>query len=278
VARPVSHGARGEGNRLARASKTTLSPPRGWRCRARRAMLRGSWRLSSMRTSLGRSLALSLTLLVLAAGCAATRQSRGEAAHSGFLRDYSILEPGADGQAQLRWVDPDADFPRYQAVIVDSVALWSGPELAKLSDEEKRALADHAYTALVTALSKSFRIATAPGHDTLRVRAAITEATGSAVAPDVVATVIPQVRLISMLVGRGADTAATVGEASGELEVTDSVTGRVVAAGVDRRVGQRSLRGVFSRWSDVEAAWDAWAELVRARLVASGAGHPPAES
>jgi hypothetical protein len=220
--------------------------------------------------------ALALALIfAFAAGCAATRQSRHEAGHSGFLRDYSILEKGGDGQMQLRWVAPNIEFSRYQAVIVDSVALWSGPEFAKLSEEEKRALVDHGYTALVNSLSKSFRIATAPAHDTLRLRAAITEATGSAVAPDAVATVIPQVRLISMLVGRGADTAATVGEASGEFELTDSVTGDVLAAGVDRRVGQRSISGMFSRWDDVEKAWDHWAEQIRSRLVAAGAGHEP---
>lgn len=228
------------------------------------------------RSLLAGSVAL-LAAALLVAGCAATRQSREEVKGSGFLRDYSILEAGSDDQAKLRYVDAGADFSRYQAVLVDSVTLWSGPELAKLSPEEKRALVDHGYTALVTALSKSFRIATVPGTDTLRVRAAITEATGAAIAPDVVATVIPQVRLISMLVGRGADTSMTVGEASGEVEVTDSVSGRVVAAGVDRRVGQRSLRGAFSRWSDVEEAWNHWAEQLRGRLVEAGAGHAPVE-
>jgi hypothetical protein len=221
------------------------------------------------------SFAVLATALVLA-GCAATRQPREPVKGSGFLRDYSILEAGSDDQAKLRYVDKSADFSGYQAVLVDSVSLWSGPGLAKLKPEEKRALVDHAYTALVTALAKSFRIATVPGPDTLRVRAAITEATGSAVVPDVVATVIPQVRLIGTLTGLAADSALTVGEASGEVEVTDSVTSRVVAAGVDRRVGQRSLRGVFSKWDDVETAWNHWAEQLRTRLVESGAGHAPA--
>jgi hypothetical protein len=90
--------------------------------------------------------------------------------------------------------------------------------------------------------------------------------------------VIPQVRMIATLVGRGADTSLTVGEASGEVEVTDSVSGRVLAAAVDRRVGQRSLRGAFSRWSDVEEAWNHWAEQLRSRLVEAGAGHAPVET
>jgi hypothetical protein len=216
-----------------------------------------------------------LAAVLLLAGCAATRQPRGEVKPSGFLADYARLEAGADGQAKLRWVDPAADFSRYQAVLVDSVALWSGPGLAKLAPEEKRALVDHAYTALVTALAKSFRIATVPGRDTLRIRAAITEATGSSVAPDVVATVIPQVRLIGSLGGLAADSALTVGEASGEVEITDSLTDQVLAAGVDRRVGQRSVRGMLSRWSDVEEAWNHWAEQMRTRLVEEGAGHAP---
>ena len=115
----------------------------------------------------------------------------------------------------------------------------------------------------------------APGAGTLRVRAAITEATTSAVVPDVVATVIPQVRLVGSLVGLAANTAATVGEASGEVEVTDSLTNVVLAAGVDRRIGQRSVQGMFDSWSDVEEAWDHWAEQLRARLVEAGAGHAP---
>jgi len=218
---------------------------------------------------------IALLSLSLLAACAPTRQSRGPVQTSGFLRDYSILEPGKDDQAKLRYVDPHAQFANYQAVIVDSVTLWSGPELQKLKPDVKQGLVDHAYKALVDSLSKSFRITTVPGHDTLRVRAAITEATGSAVLPDVVSTVIPQVRLLGTIVGLAADSAVTVGEASGEIEVTDSLTDQVLAAGVDRRVGQRSVRGVFSKWDDVDEAWNVWAEMLRARLVEAGAGHQP---
>ena len=142
----------------------------------------------------------------------------------------------------------------------------------------KQALVDHAYTALVTALGKSFRIATVPGPDTLRVRAAITEATrlgrgaGRRRHRDPAGAADRHARS-----GAAADSSLTVGEASGEVEVTDSLTQpRSLAAGVDRRVGQRSLRGVFSRWDDVEEAWNVWAEQLRMRLVEAGAGHAPA--
>ena len=222
-------------------------------------------------------LSCAIMIVLLLPACAPTRQPRGAVQESGFLRDYSLLQPGADDQAKLRYVNPAADFSRYQAVLVDSVTLWSGPELSKLKPEVKQTLVDHAYETLVTTLGRSFTIAKAPAAGTLRVRAAITEATSSAVVPDVVATVIPQVRLLSTLVGLAANTAATVGEASGEIEVTDSLTNQVLVEGVDRRVGGRSIQGVFSKWSDVEEAWDHWAEQLRARLVEAGAGHAPSE-
>ncbi len=222
-------------------------------------------------------LMIVMAIALLLPACAATRQPRGEVTTSGFLHDYSILEAGSDGQAKLRYVDTATDFSRYQSVLIDSVTLWSGPELAKLKPEEKQALVEHAYAALATALGRSFTIVKAPGAGTLRVRAAITEATSSAVLPDVVATVIPQVRMVGTLIGLSANTAATVGEASGEVEVTDSLSNRVVAAGVDRRIGQRSLRGVFSEWDDVDEAWNYWSEQLRERLVQAGAGHAPSE-
>jgi hypothetical protein len=213
--------------------------------------------------------------VALLAACAPTRQPREAATTSGFLNDYSILEPGKDDQAKLRYVNPHVDFSQYQAVIVDSVTMWSGPKLSKLDPKVKQALVDSAYTSLVTTLGKSFTITKVPGHGTLRLRAAITEATSSAVIPDLVATVIPQVRLLATLGGLAADTSLTVGEAQGELEVTDSLTDQVLAAGVDRRVGQRSIQGVFSKWSDVEDAWTFWAERARTVLVEAGAGHAP---
>lgn len=220
-------------------------------------------------------LAGTIAVLALLCACAPTRQPRGEVRESGFLRDYSILKPGEGDQAKLRYVTPAVNWARYQSVQVESVTLWSGPELSKLKPEEKQELVGHAYQALVTALGKSLTIANAPGPGTLRVRAAITEATQSAVFADTVATVIPQVRLVTTLTGLAANTAATVGEASGEVEVTNSQTGELLAAAVDRRVGQRSIQGLFSSWSDVEYAWDHWAEELRAHLVQQGAGHPP---
>ena len=68
------------------------------------------------------------------------------------------------------------------------------------------------------------------------------------------------------VVGLGADTAATVGKARGEVEVKDGATGEQLMAGIDERVGTRGVEGVTDKWSDVQMAFDDWAERIRLRL------------
>jgi hypothetical protein len=214
------------------------------------------------------SLACGVLALALAPGCAGSRQPRGEAEESGFLRDYSQLQPGGEGRAKLVYFAPDAKLGGYDAVLVDAVTLWPGAEanLEKLSKEDQQALADGMYASLVKALGQDYRIVQTPGPTVLRVRAALSEAEPSNVPLDVVATVIPQVNLLTKIGGVAANTSLTVGTARAEMELTDSLSGRRLAAAVDERVGGRRLRGVTDKWSDVQAAFDAWAEQLRKRL------------
>ena len=37
-------------------------------------------------------------------------------------------------------------------------------------------------------------------------------------------------------------------------------------AGVDRRIGAKSVSGMMSKWSDVEEAYDYWVDRLRLRL------------
>ncbi len=46
----------------------------------------------------------------------------------------------------------------------------------------------------------------------------------------------------------------------------DSLTGVGLMAAVDERQGTKAIRGGFGKWSDVEQAFDFWAERPRGRL------------
>jgi len=215
-------------------------------------------------------MALALALLSLTTlACAGTRQTRETPAESGFLSDYSKLAPGGDDRAQLLYIQPGLSLADYQSLKLEPVKLYAGAkdsDLAKLSREDQQMLADRLHTALADALSKDWTLTDQAGPGVLVVRGALTEAKGSNVALDIVATWIPQVRLLSTAVGLGADTALTVGKVRGEAEVLDGATGKQLLAAVDERVGTRGIEGVTDKWSDVQMAFDDWAERIRLRL------------
>ena len=66
-----------------------------------------------------------------------------------------------------------------------------------------------------------------------------------------------------------ADTATTVGEATAEAEITDSITGERLIAAVDQRAGTKQLNQL-STWDDVKAACEFWAEHITKDLVRLG--------
>lgn len=216
-----------------------------------------SLRRSFVATALG----VALGVLVLPA-CSSVRARRTLPPESGFLGDYSKLTPREGYEARLVWVDTKADWTKYDAVMIDSVSLWTkGPDSGRLTPEEKQHLANVVYTAIYDKVGEKFTIASRPGPGVLRVRAALTEAKGANVPANVLATFVPQARIISTVVGLSADTAMTVGSATLEAEARDSITGRRLAAAVDERTGNRAIGArAFMTWGDVENAADFWAE------------------
>jgi len=60
-------------------------------------------------------------------------------------------------------------------------------------------------------------------------------------------------------------TESFVGKASVEVEVTDSQTGELIAAGVDRRGGGKYAWKALHRWEDFEQASTYWAKKFRWR-------------
>jgi hypothetical protein len=212
-------------------------------------------------------------LITLSVGCAGSRQPRGSVVESGFLGNYAQLEPGKSGQAKLVYFAPDVDWNSYHAILLDSVTLWPGKDgsLAKISPEDQQRLANTLYKDLHVELAKHNEIVKHPGPGVLRIRAALTEASPTNVPLNAVATFIPQIRTVTTITGLAANTALTVGEVSGEVDITDSLTGRRLAAAVDKRVGQRSVKALGT-WSQVDAAFDAWAKQLADRIAALKAG------
>ncbi len=207
---------------------------------------------------------LVLAVLIGSPGCA-TRQT-GKAQPSGFLGDYSQLTPGGKGEAQLRYIKPDVDWKKYNAVMIDAPLVYAGSEATELSERDQKKHTEDLRSAFVEAMQKNYEIVDEPGPGVLRIRMAITEARGANLLMNDVTGLVPQLRLVTMIGGMATDTAKFVGKCSGEAEITDSMSGERLAAGADERVGTKDPRNMLNKWSDVESAFEDWAELLRAKL------------
>jgi Protein of unknown function (DUF3313) len=218
---------------------------------------------------------LAVCLLLGAGGCAATQEAKS-VEKSGFLGDYSMLKEGqrstikegSEDQALWIYKNPAADWRKYTKIQLDPVTVWVNQKDSQLKDvsvEDRQRLAALLWSKLDESFRKDYQMVYEPGPDVIRVQAAITEAESSNAVLDTVTSVIPQTRLLSGMVSLGRGVSLFTGSSSVELKITESETGTLLVAAVDRRGGTKSLRGVTNSWNDVEEAYRFWAEKARYR-------------
>jgi hypothetical protein len=215
------------------------------------------------------SIVILLAFALTALACAGTRGRRKAPEESGFLRDYSQLTEDKDRAAKLSYVDQNADWGSFDAIWIESVSIWANDKTSKVKPEDHEMLVAFFYNALHEELSKDFRIADGPGPGVLQFRAALTETKGANVPLKAVTTIVPQLKLISTLVGTSADIVVTVGEATLEAEILDSMTKQRLAAAVDQQAGKKWY-SQLKTWSDVKSACEYWAEELKKRLIQQG--------
>lgn len=225
----------------------------------------------NLRGIFGVGLALAL------AACTPIKQAR-DVETSGFLQDYSALREGKEGEALKIYFDPNyaQSCQAYDKVLIEPIRIWvkQGSDLADLEQSERQNLVNHLHSSLVSELGKHYQMVNTPQPGTLRIRSAITEAEGSLVPLDTVSSFVPQMLVLSKLKELATGTAAFVGRAIGEVEVTDAMTGERIGAAVDGIVGAKSAIGVTNKWDDVRRAFDNWSYRLAYRLVNCGAIAP----
>jgi hypothetical protein len=191
-----------------------------------------------------------------------------EAKPSGFLKDYTQLRKGREGEAQLVYAGMDVDFAAYNKVIIDPVTIWHGQNtnLSEVPKEDLQRLADSLHAKLKGGLERDYEIVDRPGPGVMRLRVAITEAMGSDVVADVISSAMPVIRVTGAIVKMGTDTHSFVGRAGIEGEIIDSLSGERLMAAVDEQVGTKTLKGSADTWNDVEEAHSYWTIRLRERL------------
>ncbi|HLZ33558.1 MAG TPA: DUF3313 domain-containing protein, partial [Nitrospira sp.] len=176
---------------------------------------------------------------------------------------------GAEDEALWIYKNPDADWRKYKKIILEPVTIWMNQkdsQLKNVSVEDRQRLAALLWSKIDEQLRKDYEITSQPGPDVMRMQGAITEAEASNAILDSVTSIVPQTRLLSGAKSLATGVSAFTGSASAELKITDSATGAILAEGVDRRGGTKSLVGMTNSWNDVEEAYRFWAEKLRYRL------------
>jgi len=207
----------------------------------------------------------------LLAACSTTQQAAVSQADlkCGFLGSACAqLTPGAEGQIALRYVNPGAKWAQYKKVMIQPVTFW-GDEKSKVSAEDQQRLVNFLYGALNQELAKQFQAVDQEGTDVMKLQVAITDVAAATPGLRTITMVIPQARLLSTVKRGVTGSYPFVGGAQAEFKLTDSTTGNVLAAGVDRRIGGGSITTAAQwEWGDAENAMTAWAQLAAQRLSA----------
>ena len=193
---------------------------------------------------------------------------------SGFLgSDYSLLTPPAEGseqKAMLRYVNPSVTWSSYNQIMLAPVTFWAADD-SKVSAADQQALCNYAYNEFVKVLGKNFILTGQPGPGVMKVSVALTDASSAVPGLRSISVVVPQARALSAIKMLATGSYAFVGSAQGAFKANDSVSGQLLAAAVDERVGGTSVKNIdVFQWGDAENAINYWAELIDKRLVEFG--------
>jgi hypothetical protein len=196
---------------------------------------------------------------------------------SGFLgSDYALLAPPAadSGQkAMLVYTNMNANFTSYNKIMIAPVTFWAADD-SKVSAADQQALCNYAYNTFVKDIGKNFTIVDQPGPGVLKLSIALTDATSAVPVLRSISVVVPQARALSTIKMAATGTYAFVGSAEGAAKLNDSVSGQLLAAWSDKRVGGTSVTNIdVFQWGDAEHAIDYWANGLDQRLVTLGVQH-----
>jgi Protein of unknown function (DUF3313) len=226
-----------------------------------------------------RLVAAAFVLVTVAAGCAVTQRAKvSDQNFCPFLGSNvcSQLTPTTDKkEADLRYINPNAQWTQYNKVLIEPVTFWGGDD-TKLSAADQRTLTNYFYQTLEQQLAKKFQVVDQAGPGVMAIHVALEDATTATPLLRSVSVVEPHVRALATLKYLATGTFPFIGSAQAEAKVTDSVSGQILAAAVSKRVGGGSPVAA-AQWQlgDAENALNYWAEMTTNRLSSWTSGTAP---
>ncbi len=196
----------------------------------------------------------------------------------GFLPRPDLLAPGASGQADLVYRNPNVSLSRYNKVLIDPVTIWTGPNsgLNSVPADQQQALANAMYSDLYNALKGHCTMVRMASPGTIHLRFALVDTKEPNATINTVATYAPYAStaysVASFTFNKGVGYFS--GTATGEGFATDAMNGTLLWEAADRRGGTTALvANTLDNWRDARHIFEAWGVLLRDRLIQAGVCH-----
>jgi hypothetical protein len=212
--------------------------------------------------------AAALFVMVVAAalqlgGCAVgSTQARSVDTKNSPLVNPEILVKGTDDQALYRYVNPKANIKQYSRIMIDPVLVIKDGQLDKEAMENYQKLANNAFVYLKQELEKSYQVVTSAEPGTMRLQMAIVDADSASPVSNTLSTLLPVGMAVSLVKYSATGKQSGVGEITAQMKITDALTGELLGASLDRRVGGKELRNLWSDWRNADDALQYWAKRV----------------
>jgi Protein of unknown function (DUF3313) len=198
---------------------------------------------------------------------------------SGFLGDYANLQPRTDTGMiyNYAYVKPNTDFAAYNKFLIDAITIFpnSAAKFKGINANDAALLEKYFHASMVKALTGAgYQVVEEPGPGVVRIRAAFTDLVPVDPVLNTATTMIPQMRILSGIIGAATGSNLFVGQVGIEAAFLDAQSNEVLAANVAKEAGKKYIPFTdrnfdpTSTWGQVEQRIDYWAQWVVQRIQA----------
>jgi len=225
-----------------------------------------------MKTTRGALSLISLiAIAVLISACASS--SSKQDGPTDFLADYEGFQTGPEDGPALIWFPEGIDnfeefktsFAGYKTILVDPIIVSYDKADVPIDPADVAKLVGRLEQAMKDNLTPEYPIVTEPGPGVVRVSVALAHIDNPSTAGAFLSTFTPVGLALSAGSAATSGEAYNSGSATMEVILSDSVTGKALAAGIDRYTG--SKLGSVKENNAAYEAFEVWSKRFRKLLV-----------
>lgn len=209
------------------------------------------------------TVALLIAVLALTEGCASTLQAKPEH-QSDLFKDNAKLGIAVEAVVPHVHAPSKVNWSAYDKIHLQPVVIWDvfSSQVSREQEEDLKQLANSFYDMLYQKLSEDYVLVEQPALGSMLIQVTITHAERSWIAPAFLSKVSWQLQALNSVLTYFRGKPAFAGEISIDFTVHDALTGELLFAGTDRRVGGQNLfnKEVFNSWGDVQNSLEFWTE------------------